>query len=269
MADAGIGEAAILAAAAEASAAAAGTAGVAAATLPEVLGTAAAAAGGTAAAAAPEIAAATVPALALAAPEAAAVAAPEVAAPIAAAATEVPAVGGGLLGGAETLGPAAGETSGLLGSGAAETPSISLLSTQSEPVTGGLLGQGAAEYPLPGAAADYGSIGTTTGTEQFGPNAPGLLDKLGTWWDKATLGDKLSAGGKVLGGVSAASKAATGTQGTSAGPKTTIRPGVTGKPQGGEQALAAVVEALLKRRDAYTGAQYGTPVAYRPRGLLG
>ena len=48
-----------------------------------------------------------------------------------------------------------------------------------------------------------------------------------------------------------------------------MTPGTTGKPQGGEQALAQVVEALLKRRDAYSGAQYGTPVAYRPRGLLG
>lgn len=265
MADAGIGEAAILAAAAEASAAGAATAGTVAATLPEVVAAAAPVVAGTAA----ETAATAVPALALAAPE--------VAAPIAAAATEVPAVSGGLLGGAETAVPAVTTAS-------TEAP-ISLLATQSEPVSAGLLGQGAAEYPLPGAAADFAASPATdafavpaagetpyTSVVDTGPwdQAPrGLLEKLGNWWDTSSVGDKLSAGGKVLGGVSAASKAATGTQGTSAGPKTTIRPGVTGKPQGGEQALAAVVEALLKRRDAYTGAQYGTPVAYRPRGLLG
>ena len=284
MADAGIGEAAILAAAAE-TAAAAGT--TAAATLPEVLGTAAAAAGTTAAAAAPEVAAATVPALALAAPEAAAVAAPEVVAPIAAAATDVPAVSGGL------LGPAAGETSGFLGAAAEQPASVSLLATESEPVTGGLLGQGAAEYPLPGSAADFSNASFASQDIGFGAGnvAPGwagetlppgtglpsttsgiptssLLDKLGMWWDKATLGEKLSAGGKALGGVGSVAKATTPST-PQKGPTTTIRPGTTGKPQGGEQALAAVVEALLKRRDAYTGAQYGVPVAYRPRGLLG
>lgn len=265
MADAGIGEAALLAAAAE-SAAAAGT--TAAVTLPAVLETGAAVGGGLAATA-PLAAEAAVPALALAAPEAVApvvgtvgssvlpvtaeTLAPTVAASVPAA-TEAPAVTGGLLAGGET-------------------PSISLLSTQSEPVTGGLLGQGAAEYPLPGSAADFGGpSGINVGTTQFGPpeTSLGVLsDKLANWWETSSLGDKLSVGGKALGGVSAAQKVLAPTAGTSAGPKTTIKPGSTGQPRGGEQALAAVVEALLKRRDAYTGAAYGTPVAYRPRGLLG
>ncbi len=39
---------------------------------------------------------------------------------------------------------------------------------------------------------------------------------------------------------------------------------------GGEQQLAAIVDAMLKRRDAYqSGVGGGAPVAYRPRGLLG
>lgn len=266
MADAGIGEAAILAAAAESAAAAGGTAATVAATLPEVLGTAAATAGTTAAAAAPEVAAATVPTLALAAPEAAAIATPEVVAPIAAAATDVPAVSGGL------LGPTAGETSGFLGAAAEQPAGVSLLSTEAEPVTGGLLGQGAAEYPLPGSAADFGNIGTTTGTTQFGPPETSLgvwADKLSNWWDTSSLGDKLSVGGKGLAGISAAQKVLAPTQGAGGGSKTTIRPGTTGQPRGGEQALAQVVENLLKRRDAYQNASYGTPAYYRPRGLLG
>lgn len=272
MADAGIGEAAILAAAAESAAAAGGTAATVAATLPEVVAAAAPVVAGTAA----ETAATAVPALALAAPEAAAIAAPEVVAPIAAAATDVPAVSGGLLAGGETA-------------------PISLLSTQSEPVTAGLLGS-AAEYPLPGAgdlagqtfaAQDIGfgagNLGPGFGGETLpsgtglpstpaittGDYAPSLLDKLGKWWETSSLGDKLSVGGKGLAGISAAQKVVAPTAGTSAGPKTTIKPGSVGQPRGGEQALAAVVEALLKRRDAYTGAAYGTPVAYRPRGLLG
>ena len=255
MADAGIGEAAILAAAAESAAAAGGTAATVAATLPEVVAAAAPVVAGTAA----ETAATAVPALALAAPEAAAVAAPEVVAPIAAAATDVPAVSGGLLG-ADALGAAPGE--GGLFLGAADT----------QPVTGGLLGS-AAEYPLPGSAADFGGpSGISVGTTQFGPpeTSLGVLsDKLANWWETSSLGDKLSVGGKALGGISSAQKVLAPTAGTSAGPKTTIKPGSVGQPRGGEQALAAVVEALLKRRDAYTGAAYGTPVAYRPRGLLG
>lgn len=249
MADAGIGEAALLAAAAETAAAAGGTAATVAATLPEVAAAAAPVVAGTAA----ETAATAVPALALAAPEAAAIAAPEVVAPIAAAATDVPAVSGALLAGGETA-------------------PISLLSTQSEPVTAGLLGS-AAEYPLPGSAADFGGpSGISVGTTQFGPpeTSLGVLsDKLANWWETSSLGDKLSVGGKGLAGISAAQKVMAPTAGSSAGPKTTIKPGSTGQPRGGEQALAAVVEALLKRRDAYTGAAYGTPVAYRPRGLLG
>ena len=109
-----------------------------------------------------------------------------------------------------------------------------------------------------------GAIDTGTWSEA---GSKGLLDKAAAWWDKATLGEKLKAGGTLASGLSTAAKATSPTP--QPGSKTTIRPGTTGKPQGGEQTLAQVVEALLKRRDAYTGAQYGTPVAYRPRGLLG
>jgi len=128
-----------------------------------------------------------------------------------------------------------------------------------------LLGPSAAPEGVPTVTPS----GVQVGTEAYGPQeARGLLDKAAAWWDKATLGEKLKAGGTVLSGVSTAAKAATPSTPQS-GPKTTIRPGTTGKPAGGEQTLAQVVEALLKRRDAYTGAQYGVPVAYRPRGLLG
>ena len=250
MADAGVGEAALLAAvapeviggAAAAGTTAAATAATLAAMAPEAIGAAGALAG--TAAVAPELAAAAVPSLGLAIPTTAAEAAASLAPTVA---TEAP---------------------------------ISLFSTQSQPVTGGLLGQAAqggtvTDASLLGPAAAPEGVPTVTpsgvqvGTEAFGPKeVPGLLDKLGTWWDKATLGEKLKAGGTVLSGVSTAAKA-TSPSTPQSGPKTTIRPGTTGKPQGGEQTLAQVVEALLKRRDAYTGAQYGAPVAYRPRGLLG
>ncbi len=249
MADAGVGEAALLAAvapeviggAAAAGTTAATTAAALAALAPEAIGAAGTLAG--TAAVAPELAVAAVPSLGLAIPTTAAEAA----------ATIAPAV-------------------------ATEAP-ISLFSTQSQPVTGGLLGQAVqggtvTDASVLGPAAAPEGVPTVTpsgvqvGTEAYGPQAPDLFDKLGTWWDKATIGEKLSAFGTLTSGVSTAAKAATPSTPQS-GPKTTIRPGTTGKPQGGEQALAQVVEALLKRRDAYTGAQYGVPVAYRPRGLLG
>jgi hypothetical protein len=250
MADAGIGEAALLAAAAESAGAAAATGATAATTAaalaamaPEAIGAAGALAG--TAAVAPEIAAAAVPTLGLAIPTTAA----EAAATIVPAATEAP---------------------------------ISLFTTQSQPVTGGLLGssvQGGTvtDASLLGPAAAPEGVPTVTpsgvqvGTEAFGPKETSLgvlADKLSNWWEVSSLGEKLKAGGTVLSGVGTAAKAATPSTPQS-GPKTTIRPGTTGKPMGGEQTLAQVVEALLKRRDAYTGGQYGTPVAYRPRGLLG
>lgn len=240
MADAGIGEAALLAAVAPevvGGATAAGTTAAAlAAMAPEAIGAAGALAG--TAAVAPELAAAAVPTLGLAIPQAA----------------------------------TAGVTVPAIAEAAAEP--IFLGAAQSEPITGGLLAQDigfGAGNVAPGWAGETLPAGASlpsTPAIKTGEFAPGLLDRLGTWWDKATLGEKLDAGGKVLGGVSTASKALTPSTPQS-GPKTTIRPGTTGKPMGGEQALAQVVEALLKRRDAYTGAQYGVPVAYRPRGLLG
>jgi len=244
MADAGVGEAALLAAvapeviggAAAAGTTAATTAAALAAMAPEAIGAAGALAG--TAAVAPEIAAAAVPTLGLAIPTTAA----EAAATIAPAATEPIFLGG------TTSEP-------LLGTG-----------VQGGAVTdASLLRPSAAPEGVPNVTQS----GVTVGTEAYGPQeAQGLLGKLGTWWDKATLGEKLKAGGTVLSGVSTAAKAATPST-PSSGPKTTIRPGTTGKPMGGEQTLAQVVEALLKRRDAYTGGQYGVPVAYRPRGLLG
>ena len=91
------------------------------------------------------------------------------------------------------------------------------------------------------------------------------------WWETASTGQKLQAGGKLLSGVSTASGAAkAATPAAPTGPKTTFTQGAVGKPQGGEQKLAAIVEALLKQRDAYQQGQLGgAPIVYRPRSLLG
>jgi len=232
MADGGVGEAALIAAAAESAAAAGGTAAATAAAEAAAM---AALAGGTAAgaeaAAGLSAAAASAPTIAAAAPTVAAATVPE----------------------SFFLGQAVSEpaTSGVLGSAA-----------QGGAVTdASLLVPSAAPLDAPVATPS----GVTVGTEAFGPPTDAGL--LGNWWNTATLGDKIKAGGTLLSGVSAGSKALTPTAPTS-GPKTTIRPGTTGKPGGGEQVLAQLVESLLKRRDAY--AQLGgVPVAYRPRGLLG
>lgn len=234
MADGGVGEAALIAAAAESAAAAGGTAAATAAAIAAAEAAATAtAAGATAAAAAPEVAAAVAPSIALAAPEAAAIAAPEVAAeaaPAFFATTSDPLLGAAVEGGTVT-------DASLLG-----------------PTTA------AADAPLATPS------GVTVGTEAFGP--PQDAGLLGNWWNTTTTGEKLSAGGKLLSGVSAASKAVQ--QPASPGPKKMITPGTTGKPQGGEQALAQIVDAMLKRRDTYQQGQLGgVPVVYRPRGLLG
>ena len=256
MADAGVGEAAILAAvapeviggAAAAGTTAAATAATLAAMAPEAIGAAGALAG--TAAVAPELAAAAVPTLGLAIPttaaEAAATLAPVAAEPIfLGGTTSEPLLGSGVIEGG--VWDSTAPTTGLLGdTGAAGT------------------WEGPATLQVSDASVP-GAIDTGTWSEA---GSKGLLDKAAAWWDKATLGEKLKAGGTLASGVSTAAKAATPST-PSSGPKTTIRPGTTGKPMGGEQTLAQVVEALLKRRDAYTGAQYGTPVAYRPRGLLG
>jgi hypothetical protein len=233
MADGGIGEAALIAAAAESAAAAGGTAAAVAAA--EAAATAAAAgtaAAGTAAAVAPEAIAAAAPSLALAAPEAAATA-------------------------AEPLFLGATEAQPLLGAavdaGVWTAPETSLLGEAATAPTG---------VPLAGPS------GVTVGTEAFGPPTANLFDKLGTWWGQATLGEKLKAGGTLLSGVGTAAKAATPSTPTQ-GKTSTIKPGTTGKPMGGEHALAAIVDAMLKRRDAYAQGQSGVPIAYRPRGLLG
>jgi hypothetical protein len=100
------------------------------------------------------------------------------------------------------------------------------------------------------------------------PTSYGLLDQVGDWWDTTSVGDKLKAGGTLLSGASAAKGAAT--PAPSKGPTHTIQPGQVGRPQGGEQQLAAIVDAMLKKRDAYQQGQLGgAPIAYRPRGLLG
>jgi hypothetical protein len=98
-----------------------------------------------------------------------------------------------------------------------------------------------------------------------------LLGKLGAWWDTASTGEKLSAGGKLLSASTTASTAAkAAAPSASAGPKQTFVAGAVGKPQGGEKQLAAIVDALLRRQEAYQQGQLsGAPVTYRPRGLLG
>jgi len=259
MADAGIGEAALLAAAAESAAAAGGTAAAttaALAALPAVVEGGALAAG-TAAAAAPALEAAVAPTLALATPAVEAAVVPTAAQ---AAASLAPTAAEPIFLGGTTSEP-------LLGSGVIEGG----VWDSTAPTTGLLGDTGAAgtwEGPATLQVSDVsapGAIDTGTWSEA---GSKGLLDKAAAWWDKATLGEKLKAGGTLASGVSTAAKAVTPST-PSSGPKTTIRPGTTGKPMGGEQTLAQVVESLLKRRDAYTGAQYGTPVAYRPRGLLG
>jgi len=236
MADGGVGEAALIAAAAESAAAAGGTAAATAAAVAAAEAAATAtAAGATAAAVAPEVAAAAAPTLALAAPEAAAVAAPEAAAEAAPAffsTTADPLLGSAVQGGTVT-------DASLLG-----------------PTTV------AADAPLATPS------GVTVGTEAFGPPTDAGL--LGNWWNQATLGEKLGAGGKLLSGVSGAKGLASAASTPAKGSTNQIRPGTTGKPTGGEQALAQIVDAMLKRRDAYQQGQLGgVPVVYRPRGLLG
>lgn len=282
MADAGVGEAALIAAAAESAAAASAAGATAAAVLPEVIGagaTLAGTAGTAAAAAAPEVIAATAapaiaetvataaaPALAettaLAAPtaaEAAAIAPTAVAttdAPIFLGATQAePLLGSSVAGGDVALSSAPSEP--LLGSGAIGGGE-GLGSSSTGLISENLAGAELIDKPT-GTIAQ--SLTGKTGID------PGLPGRLGNWWETSSVGDKLSAAGKVLGGVSTASKALTPSTPQS-GPKRTMQPGKPGQPMGGEQALAQVIEGLLKRRDAYLAGQ-GVPVAYRPRSLLG
>ena len=97
------------------------------------------------------------------------------------------------------------------------------------------------------------------------------MQQAGAWWDTASTGQKLQAGSKLLSGVNTASGLAKAANPAApAGPKQTMTQGAVGRPQGGEQQLAAIVNALLKRQDAYQQGQLsGAPVFYRPRGLLG
>jgi hypothetical protein len=242
MADGGITEAALIAAASEAAAAGGTAAAAAAATLPEVLGTGAALAG-TAAAAAPEVAAAAAPELLGAAASAAPVVGDVAAssAPFIGAADATPLLGTDV---AASTTPA---TTSLLGDVTAIDPSLVDLSLPSGATLPESAAPGSAPIGLPGSS---------------------VFDKLGAWWQTASTGDKLKAGGTLLSGASGAGKALTPTP--SKGPTQTIRPGAVGQPKGGEQALATIVDAMLKKRDAYQqGALGGVPVVYRPRGLLG
>ena len=103
------------------------------------------------------------------------------------------------------------------------------------------------------------------------PTQYGLLDKAADWWATASTGDKLAAAGKGLSAIGTVGSAAgAGKSAPSKGPTRTINPGTPGRPTGGEAQLAAIVDAMLKKRDAYQQAQLGgVPIAYRPRGLLG
>ncbi len=49
------------------------------------------------------------------------------------------------------------------------------------------------------------------------PKSTGLLGQLGDWWDTSSVGDKLSAGGKLLSGVGTAGSAASAAKGPAAG----------------------------------------------------
>ena len=265
MADGGVTEAALLAAAADTAAAggtaAAGTAAAAtAADLAATAGTAAAAgtaadlgataAGTVAAGTAADLGATAAGTAAADAPLTIAATAPYAAdAPLTFATSSEPLLGA-------SVAPDAATT-------AASAPSTSLLG-------------GAVDTPV----ADAGSTGLhsaawTQGTGQFAPTtqpiSPGLLDKAVNWWDTTSTGTKLQAGQKLLSGVSTAAGAAkAATPAAQAGPKTTFTQGAVGKPQGGEQQLAAIVNALLQKRDAYLQGQLGgAPIVYRPRSLLG
>ena len=246
MADGGITEAALLAAAAEGTAAAGSTAAAlaaaeaaAAATAATTAGTTAAAAGTAAATALPELAAAAVPeAIIAAAPEA--VTAATVPESLLLASTEaVPEAATGL------LGPAAEAD---IGFGA------------------GNLAPGFAGYgELPAGT----SLPATTpiGTAPYAGSTD-LLGQIGNWWSTSSTGDKLKAGGELLSGVSTAKAAMPQEQ--SPNKTKTIAQGKVGQPSGGERALAEIVEAMLKRKDAYNkGRLGGAPVLYQPRGLLG
>jgi hypothetical protein len=242
MADGGVTEAALLAAATEAAAAGGTAAATAAATLPEVIGAGTALAG-TAAAAAPEVAAAAAPEL------------------LGAAASAAPVVGDVAASSAPFIGATTSEP--LLGSAAAATtPETSLLGSASlQAIDPSLV-----DLSLPTGATLPESA--APGSAPIGLPGSNLFDKFGAWWANASTGDKLKAGGTLLSGASTAGKALTPTP--AAGNQTTIKQGAVGQPKGGEQALAAIVDAMLKRRDTYQQGQLGgVPVVYRPRGLLG
>jgi len=264
MADGGITEAAILAAMAGGSTAAAAAPAVTAATLTAAelaaaAATTTAAAGSVAAAAAPEIVAASV--------------APTIAASAAAAAPEVVAT--------SLLPEVAAATVPEAVTAATVPESLLLATTEAVPeATTGLLGT-AAEADIgfgagnlaPGFAG-YGELPVGTSLPATTPigTAPypgtGLLDQLGSWWSTSSTGDKLKAGGELLSTAGTAKAAVPQEQGPNR--TKTIAQGKVGQPSGGERALAEIVEAMLKRKDAYNkGRLGGAPVLYQPRGLLG
>lgn len=250
MADFGITEAALLAGAAEGAAAAGGTAAADAAITAGALAGTTAATAGTAAATgltAAETAAAAAPVAATAADAAASTT------PIFLGVTEAAPV---VAGGDAALTAAAPSLTG--------TGAIGGTSSLSGP-TGGLIAESLSGAPLvesPSGTIASSLVGKTGVSE-------GLLGDLATsasdWWSKATLGEKLSAGGALLSGATTAAKTAIPTN--QGGSKTTVRPGTTGKPMSA-MGLTQVIDNLLKRRDTYQNAS-GVPVAYRPRSLLG
>src|SRR6478735_8818284 len=79
--------------------------------------------------------------------------------------------------------------------------------------TPGLLGDtGAAgtwEGPVELQVSDLSAPGVLDTGTWSEAGSKGLLDKAAAWWDKATLGEKLKAGGTLVSGVSTAAKAAT------------------------------------------------------------
>jgi len=273
VADGGITEAAILAAMAGGSTAAAAAPAVTATALTAAELAAAATAtastvGSAAAAVAPEIVAASV--------------APTIAASAAAAAPEV--VATSLLPEAVTA-AAAPEVvaTSLLPEAAVAPETLFLAPTEAVTETApGLLGPAAetgavtpeayvpvvdsGTWGVPAEATTFGD----TGTFGAGPER-GIFEQLGNWWSTSSTGDKLKAGGELLSGVGTAGTAAKAASPEPGPNKTkTIAQGKVGQPSGGERALAEIVEAMLRRKDAYNkGRLGGAPVLYQPRGLLG
>jgi len=205
--------------------------------------------------------------------------------------------GGGILGGATAAdlagtGAAAAGTGAALGAAAdlgsdAGTTSIFLAPTDatSDAGIGSAITGGGAQYGPPELVGAGGSPVTGAASAIYGP--PELVGPTGSPVAGAaggvnapngafSVGHYLSQAGKLLGPTGTASSAlqtlAKTMQPPQGGNSATVRPGSPGAPRGGEQQLAALVQAMLNRRNQYIMAQQqpqGAPLLYNPAGLLG